>query len=129
MQVIGYILLTTHFLLFFWATGGLMEMIFDKVPWKSFTNPQFPFWVLIFHWGSVLFASVTFIYGYLTHWDKTSQMMVLGYGLMALVCAIETFGFMTNKTKYLAMGLEYIAYLIILFLLLKSSYFINHFGK
>lgn len=106
-----------------------MEMIFDKVPWKPFTNPQFPFWVLIIHWGSVMFASLGFVYGYLTHWLKTPQFMVFGYGFMALVCVIETFGYMTGKTKYLAMGTEFTAYIIILFLLFKSQHFINHFGN
>jgi hypothetical protein len=129
MQIFGYILLVIHFLLFLWATGGFMEMIFDKVIWKPFTNPDFPFWVLIIHWGSVLFASVCFIYGYLTHWAKTPHIMVIGYGLMALVCVIETFGYMTSKTKYLAMGTEFTAYIIILFLLYKSNYFVNHFGN
>ncbi|MEX2514203.1 MAG: hypothetical protein WD398_14965 [Cyclobacteriaceae bacterium] len=129
MQVLGYILLTLHFILFFWAAGGIIEMVFDKVPWKPFTNPDFPFWVLIIHWGSVLFASVGFIYGYLTHWIKTPQIMAKVYGLMALVCIIETFGYMTSKSKYLAMGVEFMTYLAILFLLFKSSYFINYFGK
>ncbi|WP_257669751.1 hypothetical protein [Parapedobacter tibetensis] len=104
-------------------------MIFDNVPWKPFTNPEFPFWVLVIHWGSVLFASVSFIYGYLAHWNKTPQIMTIAYGLMALVCIIETFGYMTSKTKYIAMGAEFMAYIIILFLLFKSSYFINHFGN
>ncbi len=129
MQILGYILLTIHFLLFFWAVGGFIEMIFDNVPWKPFTNPEFPFWVLVIHWGSVLFASVSFIYGYLAHWNKTPQIMTIAYGLMALVCIIETFGYMTSKTKYIAMGAEFMAYIIILFLLFKSSYFINHFGN
>jgi hypothetical protein len=129
MQILGYLLVAIHFFLFFWAAGGFMEMSIDKVPWKPFTNPEFPFWLLIIHWGSVLFASVGFIYGYLTHWIKTPQVMTIGYGLMAVVCVIETFGYMTSKTKYLAMGAEFTAYILILLLLYKSSHFINHFGN
>ncbi len=125
MHIIGYILLAIHFLLFFWAAGGTIEMIFDQVPWKPFTNPEFPFWVLVIHWGSVLFACVSFIYGYFTHYSKTPQIMAIGYGLMALVCIIETFGYMTSKTKYIAMGAEFMAYIIILILLFNNSYLIS----
>jgi hypothetical protein len=53
--------------------------------------------------------------------------MLIAYGLMAIVCVIETFGFMTNKTKYITMAAEYIAYIVILLLLFKNSYFINYF--
>lgn len=129
MYIIGYLLLTLHFLLFIWAVGGFIEMIFDKVPWKPYTNPDFPFWVLVIHWSSVLFASASFIYGYLTHWIKTPHIMTIAYVLMAVVCIIETFGYMTSKTKYIAMSAEFAAYIIILLILFKSNYFNNYFGN
>jgi hypothetical protein len=128
MQIFGYLLLIIHFLLFFWAFGGVVEMIVPKVFWKPYTNPEFPLWVLIIHWGSVLFASVSFIHGYLTQWNKTPQIMAIAYGIMALVCVIETFGYMTSKTRFLAMGLEFTAYIIILFILFMTSYFEDYFG-
>lgn len=128
MQYIGYLLILVHGFLFFWSTGGFLEMIFPKVPWKPFTNPEFPTWVLIIHWSSVLFASVSFLYGYFSQWSKTPQIMTVAYGLMALVCLIETFGYMTNKTKYLAMGTEFLTYTVILLLLFKSKYFIEYFN-
>lgn len=128
MPIIGYFLLTIHFLLFFWAAGGIVEMIFDKVPWKPFTNSEFPFWVLIIYWGSVLFASLSFIYGYVTHWSKTPKIIAIAYGIIALVCIIETFGFMTSKTKYLAMGAEFLTYAVILLLLFKNKYFSDYFN-
>ncbi|MCC5918589.1 MAG: hypothetical protein JJU02_14805 [Cryomorphaceae bacterium] len=130
MQILGYLLIITHFVLFFWATGGFLEMIFDNVPWRPFTNLEFPVWVLVIHWSSIGIASVVFIYGYFTQWvAKTPQMMTLAYGFMAMVCVVETFGFMTNKTKYIAMGAEFAVYTAILLILFKSSYFINYFGN
>ena len=104
-------------------------MILPKVPWKPFTNPEFPNWVLLIHWGSVLFASVAFFYGYFTQWSFTPKIMTLAYGAMAIVCVIETFGYMTNQTKYVAMGAEFLAYITILLLLYKSDYFIHFFVK
>lgn len=103
-------------------------MVFVNAPWEPFTNPLFPNWLLLIHWGSILFASVSFSYGYLTHWPKTPLFMSVAYALMALVCVVETFGYMTSDSKYLAMAAEYTAYIFILFLLYKSDYFINYFN-
>lgn len=127
--LLGYVLLIVHFLLFIWAFGGVIEMVSDEVFWEPYTNPAFPDWVLVIHWGSVLFASISFLYGYLTRWNKTPKIMAIGYGLMALVCIIETFGYMTGDMKYIAMGVEFLAYIVILLLLFKSKYFIEHFNK
>ncbi len=129
MQYIGYILILVHGFLFLWSTGGFLEMILPKVLWKPYTNPEFPTWVLIIHWSSVLFASVSFLYGYFSQWSKTPQVMAVAYGLMASVCIIETFGYMTSKTKYLAMGSEFLIYTVILLLLFKSKYFIDYLAK
>lgn len=104
-------------------------MIFSEVVWKEFTNPEFPDWVLIIHWSSVLFASISFLYGYFTQWSKTPQIMAIAYGMMAIVCIIETFGFMTNETKYLAMGGEFLIYTVILLLLFKNKYFQDYFDR
>lgn len=54
--------------------------------------------------------------------------MLIAYSLMAAVCVVETFGYMTSDFKYLAMAAEYIAYILILFLLYKSNYFSNYFN-
>ena len=128
MQYIGYALILIHTFLLLWSAGGFLEMILPKVPWKPFTNPEFPDWVLIIHWGSVLFASVAFLYGYFVQWNKTPQIMAIAYGMMSILCVIETFGFMTNKTKYLAMGGEFFAYIIIIVILFKSKYFVAYFN-
>lgn len=125
MKYIGYALILVHGFLLLWAVGGFIEMISPKVPWKHFTNPEFPFWVLLIHWSSVLFASATLLYGYFTQWSKTPQAMAVAYGFMAMVCVIETFGYMTEKTKYMAMGGEFLAYTVILLYLFRSKYFIR----
>lgn len=56
--------------------------------------------------------------------------MAIAYGLMALVCVIETFGYMTNENKYLAMGAEFTAYIIILIIILNNLKFKSqHYGE
>lgn len=127
MVVLAYSLLVVHVVLLFWAIGGFLEMFLPEVFWHRFTNPDFPDWLLFIHWGSVLFSSATFIFGYLTHWKKTPQLMIVAYLLMALVCVVETFGYMTSDTKYLAMIIEFTTYILILLVLYKTEYFKKHF--
>lgn len=126
--ILGILLVFIHIFLWLWAFGGMIEMFVSKVPWKPYTNPEFPEWLLYIHWGSVLFASTVFLYGYFTRWSFTPHFMAVGYGLMALVCVVETFGYMTSSSKYLAMGLEYAAYTLILILLYNPTFRIQHFG-
>ncbi|MEM6844936.1 MAG: hypothetical protein AAF944_26380 [Bacteroidota bacterium] len=125
-KALGYLLVGVHLFLGVWAIGGSLEMVLKKIPWKPFTNPNFPNWLLVIHWGSVLFATVGFLSGYFTRWGKTPQLMTVAYGIMALVCVVETFGYMTSETKYLAMGAEYITYLLILILLFNPRFAAYH---
>lgn len=127
MKYIGYLLIVVHVFLLLWSSGGFLEMIFPIVPWKPYTNPEFPNWVLIIHWGSVLFAALSFLYGYSTKLKNTPQIMAVAYGLMAGVCIIETVGFMTSNMKYLAMAAELVIYTVILLLLYRSGYFMKYF--
>lgn len=128
MNIIGYLLAGIHLFLLVWAVGGILEMILPEVFWKPFTNPLFPDWVLVIHWGSVLIAAVSFLYGYFTYWDKTPHIMAVAYGFMAMVCVIETFGYMTSDLKFVAMGAEFIAYIVVLLILFRSSYFVEYFS-
>lgn len=55
--------------------------------------------------------------------------MCIAYGIMALVCVVETFWYMTSKTKYLAMGAEFATYLVIILLLFRTNYFTTYFSR
>lgn len=129
MKYLGFTLVIVHGFLLLWSTGGFLEMILAEVPWKPFTNSEFPTWVLIIHWSSVMLAAVSFLYGYFKRLSITPRLMAIAYGFMALVCVIETFGYMTSKMKYLAMGTEFLTYGLILFILFKSKFFKDYFSK
>lgn len=129
MRILSLALLVIHTILLLWSVGGFLEMILPSVPWKPFTNPDFPDRLLLFHWGSVLIASVGFLHGYRIRWNRTPAFMAGAYGLMGLVCVVETFGYMTSSTKYLAMSAELLTYTAILTLLFRSEYFTAHFRR
>lgn len=103
-------LLLIHTCLFVWAIVGFAEWFLPSVPWRAVSNPDFPRWVLFIHWSAILAGGAIFLIGYMTRWPHTPTAMAVAYGMMAVVCAIETFGFMTNPNKYIAMLAEYITY-------------------
>lgn len=128
MQYFGYLLVLIHIFLLIWSTGGLIEMISTKVLWTPYTNLDFPRWLLPIHWGSVLITSIGFLFGYFTGWSKTPEFMLATYTMLFTICVIETFGFMTSQSKYLAMIAELVTYTGILILLFKHKYFIELFS-
>ncbi len=127
MRFVAYLLVGIHIILFLWGIGGAIELIFRNVPWSTLFNPDFPMWLLPFHFGILLFASTGFLYGYFTKWVQTPNFMILGYGLLTILCIIETFWFMTNSSRYIALLAELIAYSSILYLLFKTEYFDQYF--
>ena len=129
MRYLGYVLVVIHVFLLVWSTGGFIEMTSVKVPWTPYTNLDFPDWLLPIHWGSVLIASIGFLSGYFSRWHKTPEFMLAAYTMLFTICVIETFGFMTSPTKYLAMISELVTYAAILFILFKSNYFNGYFSK
>lgn len=128
-KIIGYILLMINLFLWSWSMGGMLEWLLPEVPWRPYSNPDFPKGILFFHWTAVIVASSGFLYGYFSRWKFTPNFMFLGFGLMASMCVIETFGYMTSETKYVAMGLEFAAYIVILFILHNAAFRSCHFDK
>lgn len=127
MHYFGYVLVFVHLFLLLWSLGGVVEMVATKVPWASYTNLDFPIWLLPIHWGSVLLTSLGFLIGYFSKWSGTPEFMLAAYTMLFTICVIETFGFMTSSTKYIAMFSELITYCLILILLFKSKYFVAYF--
>ncbi|MBL4864230.1 MAG: hypothetical protein JKY63_04985 [Rhodobiaceae bacterium] len=123
----GFLLLL-HVGLGVWAGIGFIELVAPGVPWPPLSNPLFPPVVLFFHWTSVLIAAVLFVLGYLLRWPLLPVLMISAYGAMAVVCAVETFGFMVHNGRYVAMAVEYLAYLSILLFLFRSGDMRQRFG-
>ena len=110
MTLLGYALVALHGALLLWGVGGFLELLLETVPWKRFTNPLFPRPVLWLHWSAVTLGGGLFLYGYTTGWKATPNAMALAYAYMALVCAIETFGYLVSPNKYFNMLLTFIAF-------------------
>ena len=129
MKFIGYVLVVIHMFLLLWAAGGVIEMISTQVPWPAYTNIDFPNWLLPIHWGSVMITSVGFLIGHFTKWSRTPEFMLAAYTMLFTICVIETFGFMTSSTKFIAMAVELVTYTVVLTMLFKNKYFIKYFNR
>jgi hypothetical protein len=121
------LLVALHALLLGWALVGLVEWVLPEVPWPAVSNALFPRWLLLLHWLSVLGASVLFLAGYFLRWQRAPVLLIPAYAFMAAVCAVETFFFLTHPLRYVALVLEYLAYVLIPLALFRLPRFVRHF--
>jgi Ni,Fe-hydrogenase I cytochrome b subunit len=128
-RLILYVLVGVHVFLGLWAIVGWTEWFVQNVPWQRVSNPAFDRGMLFVHWLVILSASVIFLTGYFTRSPHLPAAMTFIYASMALVCALQTFFYLENSSKYVAMILEYAAYAIILFLLWRVEFFRDYFSK
>lgn len=92
-------------------------------------NPRFPREVLFLQWSLTLAAGMVFLGGYSRSWSRTPSTMAGIYRAMAAVCAVETFGYLEGSARFVAMGLEYAAYVVIVVFLVRSDLFVTGRGR
>lgn len=122
-------LVVLHAGLLVWALMGFAEWFRLDVPWPSVANPLFPHGVLLAHWTSVLLTASLFLGGIALRWPATPTAVACGYAAMATVCLIETTTYLVHDARWLAMGLEYAAYIGIGLFLFRSAWAQAHFGS
>ncbi|MEX1034948.1 MAG: hypothetical protein WDZ54_03265 [Sneathiella sp.] len=120
-NAIGILLVIIHVGLGLWAIVGFIEFFASQVPWPPLSNPLFPPAILLLQWTLILTAALVFVPGYLMQWQLLPWAMVFVYAAMAALCAVETFGFLQNDSRFIAMAAEYIAYLAIIFFLFLTA--------
>lgn len=123
VKTVFALLLVIHLLLAVWAVVGFIEFFWAQPLWGRVSNPLFPGPVLFLQWALTLTAALVFIGGYFLRWPFTPQTMAVVYGAMASLCAVQTFSYMQNDSRFVAMGLEYLAYAAILAFLFQTSVF------
>jgi hypothetical protein len=119
-RVLGAVLLAVHAVLVLWGAAGLAELAGPVPSWAAVANPELPGGVLVVHWLAMLGAGSVFVIGYLVRWPATPAAMVVAYAVLATVCAVETFGYLTGEFRFLNMAAEYTAYGVLIVLLHKG---------
>ncbi len=128
VNAIPAILIVVHAFLLAWAVVGMAEWLLPEVPWPTVSNPAFPPWLLLLHWLAILSGAIAFLGGYYVRWRATPVAVALAYAFMAVVCVIETFGFLTGAGRFVAMTLEFAAYVGIVVMLLRLPPFVRRFS-
>lgn len=121
-------LVVLHIGLLVWALMGFAEWFRLAVPWPHVANPLFPHGVLLAHWTSVLLTASLFLGGLALRSPATPSAVACGYAAMATVCLIETTTYLVHDTRWLAMGLEYAAYIGIGLFMFRSAWAQAHFS-
>ena len=117
---LGVVLLVGHVTVALWATAGLVELTSPPWPWPAVANPDLPTAVLLVHWPLMLATGTVFVAGYLRRWPATPAAMAACYAALATMCAVETFGFLTGRFRFVDMTVEYAAYAVLLALLNRA---------
>lgn len=127
-DIIPALLLAIHAFLLAWAAVGMAEWVLADVPWPLVSNPAFPPWLLLLHWLAIIAGSLAFLVGYIARWQATPLIVAIAYAFMATVCVIETFWFLTGVGRFVAMILEFTAYIGIVVLLQRLPSFVQRFS-
>lgn len=115
-----WLLIGVHLVLAGWGVVGLVELFSGSVPWPRVSNELFSSRMLLMQWVLVLLTAFVFLAGYAAGWPRMPVMLAIMYLILALVCAYQTFFILEHDSRFVAMGVEYIAYIAILAFLFNA---------
>lgn len=118
-----HLLVLVHAILVGWGSLGLIEYFVPAVP-LGLQNANFPAGTQFLHFTAIFATGLTFLGGYFTRWRQAPFATVLMYAVLATLCFIETvdFGaFGGGPTRFIVMGVEYVAYIGISVFLFRST--------
>lgn len=125
----SYLILLAATILLSWGVLGFLEYLFGVVLLMPLQNPTFPQGTQFIHWLLITTAGATYIVGYLSKWKYTPIAMIVLYGMLATMCFIQTFDFMTNESRYTDFARECFYYIVISIYLVKSKRMQERYGR
>lgn len=125
----SYVVLVAAGVMFGWGALGLLEYCFQIAPLMPLQNANFPAGTQLIHWILILGSGGVYLAGYATRWRHTPFAMAIVFAMLATLCAIETFDFMTRPDRYSAFTREVIYYVLIAAYLHRSKRMRSHFGR
>ena len=125
----SYLILVAAIILLSWGVLGFLEYLFGVVLLMPLQNPTFPKGTQFIHWLLITTSGATYIIGYLSKWKYTPIAMILLYGMLATMCSIQTFDFMTNESRYIDFVRECFYYVVISIYLLQSKRMQERYGR
>jgi hypothetical protein len=127
--VFSYLLLCAGAVMLSWGILGFLEYFFGIAPLMKLQNPTFPPGTQFIHWLLITLSGSVYLLGYFLKWKYTPLAMIVIYAMLATMCFIQTFDFMTNPSRYTDFARECIFYVIISAYLVRSRRMQTHFGR
>lgn len=128
-QGFSYLLILAATVMLGWGTFGFLEYFTGLAPLIPLQNSTFPEGTQFVHWMLITLSGSVFLAGYFLRWPYTPLAMIVLYAALATLCAIETFDFMENPSRYGDFARECIYYVLISIYLVRSRRMRERFGK
>lgn len=125
----SYVVLLASSVMFVWGALGLLEYGFGFAPLMPLQNANFPPGTQLIHWILIVSSGAVYLGGYATRWRYTPSAMTVLFAMLATLCAVETFDFMTRPDRYSAFGREVVYYVLIAVYLQRSKRMRSRFGR
>ena len=126
-QAFSYLIIVAATIMLGWGILGFLEYYTGLAPLIPLQNPTFPSGTQFIHWLIITLSGATFLVGYFTRWEFTPIAMTVLFSSLATLCAIQTFDFMENPSRYTDFLRECIYYIMISVYLFRSKRMRKHF--
>lgn len=128
-QGFSYLLILAATVMFGWGILGFVEYFSGLAPLVPLQNATFPAPTQFIHWLLITLSGSVFLAGYFLRWRYMPFAMIVLFAALATLCAIETFQFMENPSRYGDFARECAYYVIISIYLLRSRRMRERFGQ
>ncbi len=127
-QGFSYLIVLAASVMLGWGVLGFLGYFTAAAPLMPLQNPTFPAGTQFVHWTLITLSGATFLVGYFSRWSYTPLAMIVLFASLATLCAIQTFDFMENQSRYWDFARECIYYIIMSVYLLRAKRMRDHFG-
>lgn len=128
-QGFSYLMLLAATVMLGWGVLGFLEYFTGLAPLMPLQNPTFPSGTQFVHWTLITLSGGTLLAGYISRWSYTPVAMIVLFASLATLCAIQTFDFMENPSRYTDYMRECIYYIIMSVYLFRSQRMRDRFGE
>lgn len=128
-KIFSYLLLLYAVGMLIWGVLGFIEYLLGLVIIVPLQNPTFPAGTQFVHWTLITACGAIYLYGYFYKWKFTPYAMTTIFAMLATMCTIQTFDFMTEEWRYQSYVNEIIMYILISYYLFRSKLMRLHFGN
>ena len=125
----SHLILLASVVMLSWGVLGFLEYLFGLQLLMPLQNVSFPKGTQFIHWVLITLSGACYLLGYFFRWKYTPLAMIVLFAMLATMCFIQTFDFMTNPSRYADLVRESTYYLVISVYLLRAQRMQSRFGK